>query len=107
MMLIVFRSRLTAAAGADYAAMSQAMREHAERFPGFIDIKTFTAEDGERVSVVHWQDAATLKVWADDAKHQAAQHLGRAKWYECYDIEVAEVVRTSRFKREAAAPAAS
>lgn len=41
MMLIVFRSRLTAAAGSDYSAMSQAIKEHAQRFPGFVDIKSF------------------------------------------------------------------
>jgi heme-degrading monooxygenase HmoA len=101
MMLIVFRSRLTAAAGSDYSAMSQAIKEHAQRFPGFVDIKSFTADDGERLTVVRWQDAATLQAWADDAKHVAAKNLGRAKWYEYYDLEVAEIVRTSQFRREA------
>ena len=101
MMLIVFRSRLTAAAGSDYSAMSQAIKEHAERFPGFVDIKSYTAEDGERLTMVHWQDAATLQAWADDAKHVAAKSLGRAKWYEYYDLEIAEIVRTSQFQRQA------
>lgn len=101
MMLIVFRSRLTAAAGSDYSAMSQAIKEHAQRFAGFVDIKSFTADDGERLTVVRWQDAATLQAWADDAKHVAAKNLGRAKWYEYYDLEVAEIVRTSQFRREA------
>jgi heme-degrading monooxygenase HmoA len=103
MMLILFRSRLTAAAGDDYVTMSAAIKAHAESFPGFIDIKSFTAEDGERLTVVRWADAATLEAWATDAKHVAAKNLGRAKWYEYYHLEVAEIVRVSDFSRAPAA----
>ena len=55
MMLIVFRSRLTAAAGSDYWAMSQAIKEHV-----------------------------------------SAKNRGRAKY-----LEVAEIVMTSQFQRQA------
>ena len=103
MLVILFRSRLTAQAGDDYSRMADAMFEHARTFPGFVDVKSFTADDGERLTVVWWQDEQTLKVWATDAKHRVAQQLGRDRWYEYYKMDVAEIVRVSNFERPAEA----
>jgi heme-degrading monooxygenase HmoA len=101
MQLILFRSRLTAAAGDDYARAAAAMHAHARTFDGFIDQKSYTGADGERLTVVRWRDAASLAVWATDVRHRAVQATGRERWYEWYDMEVAELVRTSRFERPA------
>lgn len=101
MMLVLFRSRLTDAAGSDYTAMSEQMDAHARSFPGFVDVKSFKAEDGERLTVVWWKDAETLAAWASDVKHRAAQQLGRTRWYEYYKMDVAEIVRVSNFERPA------
>lgn len=99
MVVILFRSKLTAVAGDDYAKMSAAMNAHARTFPGFIDVKAFKSDDGERLTLVWWQDEETLRGWATDVKHRAAQALGREKWYEYYTIEVAQVIRSSHFDR--------
>jgi heme-degrading monooxygenase HmoA len=107
MMVILFRSRLTAAAGDDYSRMSEAMIAHAKLFPGFVDVKSFTADDGERLTVVWWQDEETLKAWATDAKHRVAQQLGRERWYEYYKMDVAQIVRVSNFARAATSVAQS
>ncbi len=40
---------------------------------------------------------------ATDVKHVAAKNPGRAKWYEYYNLEVAEIVRVSDFRRAGAA----
>lgn len=98
-MLILFRSRLTSAAGDDYAAMAESMDAHARTFPGFVDVKSFTADDGERLTVVWWKDAESLAAWANDARHRAAQHAGRERWYGYYKMDVAEIVRVSSFER--------
>jgi heme-degrading monooxygenase HmoA len=99
MMLILFRSRLTAAAGDDYAAMDEAMTAHARTFAGYVGAKSFKAEDGERLTVVWWEDEATLEAWATDARHRRAQSMGREKWYEYYKMDVAKIVRVSEFAR--------
>ena len=99
MMLIAFRSKLMADAGDDYGAMAAAMEQHARQFAGFVDVKAFKAADGERLTLVWWQDEATLDAWSNDLKHGAAKSLGRAKWYEYYKIDVAKIVRTSNFER--------
>ena len=98
-MVILFRSRLTEAAGHDYARMTEAMMEHARAFTGFVDVKNFTADDGERLTVVWWQDEATLTAWANDARHRIAKNTGRERWYEYYKMDVVQIVRVSNFER--------
>jgi heme-degrading monooxygenase HmoA len=73
----VFRSRLTADAGDEYDATADAMLEAARAMPGFVDFKTFAADDGERVSLVTFADRATHDAWRDDARHRRAQQAGR------------------------------
>jgi heme-degrading monooxygenase HmoA len=97
--VILFRSRLTAAAGADYSAMDTRMEELARAAPGFVDVKGYTAADGERLTVVRWKDLESLRLWREDPRHRVAQETGRQLWYESYAMEVAEVVRESRFER--------
>ena len=99
MIVILFRSRLTDLAGEDYAAMNERMLERARSAPGFVDVKSYSAEDGERLTIVRWQDPETLRRWREDPRHQVAQAAGRRLWYESYEMEVAEVVRESRFDR--------
>ena len=102
MMVILFRSKLTEVAGDDYAQMADEMEAHARTFPGFVDVKAFTAEDGERLTVVWWQDEATLRVWATDARHRVAQQTGRRLWYQYYRMDIAEIVRVKNFDRATA-----
>jgi heme-degrading monooxygenase HmoA len=99
MIIVLFRSRLTPEAGNDYSAMLQKMAKLAAAAPGFIAEKSFTAEDGERLTVVWWQDEQTLQQWRNHVQHLVAQRVGREKWYEYYKMEVAEVFRTSDFDR--------
>jgi heme-degrading monooxygenase HmoA len=102
MIVVVFRSRLTPEAGADYGDMAAEMAETAKGMPGFIEVKGFTAEDGERLTLVWWQDRETLAAWRNHPRHQIAQQTGRSKWYEYYKIEVAEVIRDGVFTRPGA-----
>jgi len=100
MIVILFRSRLTGDAGADYAAMDAELDRLVRNQPGFIDVKSFTAADGERLTLVWWKDRETLAQWRNLPIHREAQETGRAKWYQYYKMEVAEVFRTSDFERE-------
>ena len=104
MLVILFRSKLTASAAADgYPEMADEMEDLARQMPGFVDVKAFKADDGERLTVVWWQDEETLKVWREQVRHRLAQRLGREKWYEYYTLEVAQVVRQNVFERPATA----
>src|SRR5215471_15603793 len=99
MILTVFRSRLSPYAGDDYTAWLAELKELAKLNPGFVDIKSYTAEDGERLTAVRWRDAQTLREWSNNARHLEAKRLAREKWYDWFEIEVAEVIRSNRFTR--------
>jgi heme-degrading monooxygenase HmoA len=81
--------------------MAEEMLGRARTMPGFIDFKSFRADDGERLSVIRWESQDTLRGWTDDLRHVVAQRLGRDKWYEYFRVEVAEVVRSYGFDRTA------
>ena len=97
MVVTLFRSRLTAQAGAEYAAMTGEMLERAKAYPGFVAMKSFTADDGERLTVVWWESDELLGAWRKDARHLEAQKKGRERWYHYYHVEVANVVRELQF----------
>ena len=97
MVIILFRSKLSSAAGADYATMNAELEEYVKTMPGFLEVKGFTAADGERLTVVWWKDKETLRLWEKDARHVTAKKTGRRLWYDYYKMEVAEVFRQSDF----------
>jgi len=100
MIVVLFFSRLTEQAGDEYVATDQRLMEKARTAPGFVKVKSFTAADGERLTIVWWKDAETLRAWREDPEHRAAQAKGRALWYRYFDMEVAEVVRESHHARQ-------
>lgn len=101
-MVVLFRSRLTPEAGADYLAMDEEIFALARNAEGFEAVRSFRADDGERLTIVWWRDAESLARWRNHPRHRTAQQAGRARWYEYYTMEVAEIVRESRFVRPAA-----
>jgi heme-degrading monooxygenase HmoA len=99
MVVVVFRSRLTAEAGDDYSEMAEEMLATAKEMPGFVEFKTFKSDDGERVSLVYWRDPETMAAWRNHPRHRIAQSNGRAKWYAYFRLEVADIVRETKFER--------
>src|SRR5689334_14347416 len=49
-LVILFRSKLTSQAGEDYQAMNAEMETLVRQNPGFVDVKSYTAADGERLT---------------------------------------------------------
>jgi heme-degrading monooxygenase HmoA len=87
-MVTVFRSRLTDAAGSAYDDTADEMLRTARQAPGFVDFKTFVADDGERVSLVTFEDSGSHDAWRRDPDHRAAQVLGRERFYAWFRIQV-------------------
>jgi heme-degrading monooxygenase HmoA len=99
MVVVVFRSRLSVEAGDEYSEMAAEMLATAQEMPGFVEFKSFKSDDGERVSLVYWQDHETMAAWRNHPRHRIAQGKGRAKWYAYFRVEVADIVRETRFER--------
>ncbi len=99
MPLTVFRSRLRSDAHDEYAEWAARMSALARSMPGYVSQKTFTAEDGERVTLVEFESEETHRDWARHPEHREAQRKGRDAFYQAYRIQICEVVRESSFAR--------
>jgi heme-degrading monooxygenase HmoA len=66
------------------------MEDRVRAMPGFMYFKTFTAEDGERVSIIAFDTFEHHAAWRDDREHRAAQRRGRDAFYPEYPISVCE-----------------
>jgi len=96
----VFRSRLRPDADA-YPEHAARIAELARSMPGYVEHKAFTADDGERVTVVTFADRATHDAWGRHPVHREAQRAGVSDYYEEYSIAVGEVDRASAWSRRA------
>lgn len=99
MIVILFRSRLTSEAGADYQSLDAELEGLVKENPGYVSHKGYQAADGERLTLVWFKDSESLRAWKMLPRHAEAQRRGRERWYEHYTLDVAEVVRTTRFQR--------
>jgi heme-degrading monooxygenase HmoA len=99
MIVTIFRSRLNPAAVQDYQALAVEMSEKARAMPGYLGHKIFTAEDGERVTIVEFDSPQSHRAWAEHPDHRAAQRLGRETFYSEYKIQVCEVKSSREFHK--------
>jgi len=95
--VIVFRTRLRDGIKAQYDRHAEDVYQRAIGMTGYVSIKDFTADDGERCAVIEWDSADNLAVWRDDAFHREAQAAGRERYYEQYSLQVCSELRSSRF----------
>lgn len=97
MIVTVFRNRLRADAHPEYGDVAARMATLARAMPGFVSSKTFTADDGERCTIVEFADEASHRAWAQHGEHAQAKARGRQAFYSEYSLQVCEVKRESRF----------
>ena len=98
MVVTVFRSRLDPANLDEYYATAAKMSEMAKTMPGYVSHKAFTAEDGERVTIVEFADEAGQEAWRTRMEHVQAQQRGRKMFYTEYKLQVCNVIRESVFR---------
>ena len=99
MVLTVFRSRLREEARSQYMALAQRMSDLARTMPGYRSHKVFVADDGERVTIVEFEDEAGQREWATNVEHVAAKKVGRESFYSQYSLQICHVTRETRFAR--------
>lgn len=89
----------------EYQERLAALRERARtEFPGFVDQKSFTSEDGERLTVVRFEDRESLNDWSADAEHREGKRRGRREYYQEYRVVVCEELRERTWTRETEEP---
>jgi catechol 2,3-dioxygenase-like lactoylglutathione lyase family enzyme/heme-degrading monooxygenase HmoA len=90
--VVIFRSRRRTESEPDYAALRPHIAALAEQMPGYVEAKTFTAEDGEHVTIARFDTAEQERAWRNHPEHREAQRRGREEFYASYDIAVCSLV---------------
>jgi len=107
MVITIFRSRLRPEHVNEYSEWSSRIHDLAVKMPGFISIKTFNADDGDRVSLVEFESEETMRNWRNQPHPLKAQELGRKLFYSEYKIQVCQPVRDYSFPKKTGAIATS
>ena len=94
----VFRSRLRADVNPAYRELAEEMEAAARQVRGFVDFKVFTADDGERVSLITFATAEAHRTWREDPRHREAQRRGRDDFYQEYSIQVTDCVHVRQWE---------
>ncbi len=97
MIVTVFRHRLRPENSEAYFKLAGELGAEATQMPGFVARKVYTAEDGERVTIVEFESMDTHRAWAEHHGHRAAQQRGRSEFYAEYSIQICETVRSNSF----------
>ncbi len=106
MIVTVFRSRLNEEVRSEYLQWAGRMSQLAATMPGYISHKGFTAEDGERLTLVEFQSEEGMRAWATHPEHVQAKKMGRRSFFSEYRVQICTLVRDSKFPEKAARPAA-
>lgn len=93
----VLGSRLRPEHADEYADELAVVAALARTMPGFVETKTFTADDGERCTVVTFADIDTHAAWRDHPRHREAQRHGVSSYYSEYSIAVGQTSYASSF----------
>ena len=99
MVLTVFRNRLRPDAGDEYGTTLARMLEIVRQMPGYIQHKVYTAEDGERCTIVEFDTEEHQRAWSMHAEHIQAKQKGRESFYSEYHLQVCTVQRDTRFPK--------
>jgi heme-degrading monooxygenase HmoA len=96
MVVVTFRNRFAPGIDLDeYGQRVGKLFEIVAAMPGFLGIRSYASEDGERISVIEFASQEALAAWRGQPDHRIAQELGKQKYYAEYRLQVCEVVRES------------
>lgn len=101
MVVVIFRSRLRDEHLEAYRSVAPHILELARGMPGFVSFDAFTSDDGEGLSVIHFETLEHVRAWREHPEHRAAQKQGREQFYSEYTLQICEELRASKFNLEA------
>lgn len=95
LLVTIFRSRLNPGVEQEYGPMARHMSELARTIPGYVSHKGFTAEDGERVTIVEFESEEALREWRLHPEHAKAKRRGIQSFFSDYKVQICRVMRRS------------
>ena len=101
-----FRGDMDAATRAEYEANAKRMNEIVEQMPGYVSIKRYTDDDGERLSVIVFESEEAQQAWRHHPEHAKVQARGRECYYEWYRLMACMPQRDYQWQRDVVSAAA-
>jgi heme-degrading monooxygenase HmoA len=96
---VLFISGRNSADPRGYDEAAQAMDDAAAIRDGYLGIDTVRDHHGVGITVSWWRDEAAALAWRDDPDHTRIRELGRAVWYDWYQVIVTTVERAYGWTR--------
>jgi len=78
-----------------YNEMATKIETLAKQQPGYLGIES--AHENIGITISYWESLEAIKNWKDNVDHQAAQKIGKEKWYQTYKVKVCKVEREYEF----------
>ncbi len=88
---VIFSSLRTDHGSDAYAPMAERMVALAQHQPGYLGAESTRGTDGFGITVSYWSSLDAIAHWRANAEHRVAQEMGKAQWYEHYELRVARV----------------
>lgn len=76
----------------EYSQTAAKMRDLAFSQYGCTELNSVCEGDKE-ITISYWPTLAHISAWQADSAHQAAQALGKEKWYKDYSVQVTYIER--------------
>jgi heme-degrading monooxygenase HmoA len=96
---VIFSSQRSNLDEAGYARVAAEMDALAARQPGFLGVESARGADGLGITVSYWDSLEAIRAWKANLEHQAAQALGKERFYDAYELRVSRVERAYGFSR--------
>lgn len=84
----------------DFRRVEQKMLEIGTKMEGFIEIKEFSAEDGENMMLVAFDTRENMIKWRDHPSHKKNQQRGREQYFTHYDVKICDVIHHYSWSQE-------
>lgn len=88
---VIFTSIRTQKDETGYQNTAEIMDRLARQQEGYLGIESARNELG--ITVSYWSSPDAIMKWKKELAHQAAQTLGKEKWYEDYRVRICKVER--------------
>ena len=79
-----------------YQEAAERMEALAKLQPGYLGIESARNEIG--ITVSYWESLEAITQWKNNVEHTEVRELGRAKWYQQYQLRICKVEREYGFK---------
>lgn len=99
MIAVVFISQRTSVDD-NYGEINDQLEKLAEGLPGFIKVNSVREASGYGISISYWKSMEDARNWKQIPEHKVAQQAGKDKWYEWYEVQICEMVKSYRFEKE-------